>query len=287
MGFFDDPRTRRLKRDHAEMLKLQEESSILEFKDKGDTQEQYDVTFHGRCLAHEDPVKFTEKNKVDVVLGAQYPRGLPQISWKTPILHPNINGSTVCFGTFQMNPMVKLTEVMEMLWDIGRMALFNPYGGYQNAKDWHAVAAKVPGGFPTDPRILRDKSPAVPQPPPREASDEGDMLVISGVKDWRPNYLTDPGKIKQCVMKYLAKHDLDYDARVYTREEWHEREERFGNDALVTIVTEGPLYLLLNDGDSREAEEEIDRFDKFLYSLGLWRELGYTWSVHLYPRLER
>lgn len=282
MGFFDDPRSRRIKRDHVEMLKLQEESSILEFKAKGDTPENYDITFHGRCLAHEDPIKFTEKNKVDIVLSAQYPRALPQISWKTPILHPNINGSTVCFGTFQMNPMVKLTEVMEMLWDIGRLAMFNPHGGYQNAKDWHAVAAKVPGGFPTDPRILRDKSPAVPKPPQGEASDEGDVLVINGATIRRR--VSSLEELKSHVEAYLADRGLEFGARVYTQEEWLELGERSGNDALVTISTEGPLGELLNYGDSREAEEEIARFEEFLGSLGLWWELGYAWSVHLYTK---
>lgn len=280
MGFFDDPRTRRLKRDFEEMKKLQEESSILEFSTKGDPPEQYELTFHGKGLAGHSPIKYGKVHKISINLGIEYPRHIPSVHWQTAIVHPNINGGNPCFGNFAMNPRVPLVEVINILWDMTRLATLNPYGGFGQGIDWHALAKKIEGGFPLDPRILRDKVPP-PQEPPK-AEPGGEEFLIMGAAGAKPEV----EELKREIDLYLETHGLHDDTGVLTQDEWKARGEKYGNEAPITITTEGNLGRLLNGHMewNQYTQEELAEWDRFLDSLGLFWELGYAWSVHLYPK---
>jgi hypothetical protein len=89
--------------------------------------------------------------------------------------------------------------------------------------------------------------------------------------------------LKMDVQDFLVKNELDYDASVYTQKEWKQRGEKYGNDAPITIVSEGELYAILNDGGGRGAAALAKRFEKFLKSRDLYAEQSYAWAVHLYP----
>ena len=60
-----------------------------------------------------------DQHEVTIRLGANYPRMMPELSWKSPIFHPNISGSgVVClggYGTYWV-PSLNLDELCEMLW---------------------------------------------------------------------------------------------------------------------------------------------------------------------------
>jgi ubiquitin-protein ligase len=270
--FFETPRTRRLRRDFDEMRILRDESTILEFETEGDPPDRYRIVFHGKGL--ESGSRIRDVHELEMGLGAEYPHRLPVVRWTTPILHPNMEGGRApCFGSFAMTPYVRLTEIVEILWDMARMAIFN-LG--QGAGAWHDIARAV-GGFPVDPRILRDKAP--PAPPSVEEGPEIEIMGPTARRRWR----LDPEAVKTNVETYLRVHDLDFDARVHTQEEWRRRGEKYGNDAVVTITTEGPLGRLLNYGDWPGSEEEIEDWSRFIVSMGLYWDLGYAWSVHLYP----
>lgn len=273
--FKSGPRERRLQRDLGEMLKLRAESTILDFTMKGDPPESYVLTFAGRGL-HPDG-GFTELHQVAIQMGAEYPREKPAITWQTLILHPNISGSNVCMGSFTMSPYVKLTELVEILWDMARMAVYNIHSAYQKEVPWIELMKSV-GGFPVDPRILRDRVGRPPAPP---GSDEPEIFIMGASE--KPKEGPSAEAIKANVEFYLARNKLSHDSHVYTQEEWVKRGEKYGNDAQVTIATEGPLYALLNQGDWPGATFEIERFNGFLAQLGLYWDLGYAWSVHLYP----
>jgi hypothetical protein len=100
-------------------------------------------------------------------------------------------------------------------------------------------------------------------------------------KEWSPRWKKrTPEDVKTAVEKWLKERELFRDTRVYTREEWRERGEPYGNGAVATIATEGPLYAIMNYG---EAPRTLELLIGFLEKMGLWYELGYAWSIHLYP----
>lgn len=279
MGFFTDPRSRRLARDYEEMKKLRDESSVLEFKTTGDPPDHYDLVFKGKCLSNADPVEFVKKVQITMNLGSEYPRSAPSVSLNTRVLHPNINGGSICTGNFSMNPGVRLTEYVEILWDIVRMANFNPYGGYGHAKDWHEVEKAV-GGFPTDPRILRDKSAALP--PKAKDAESGDILVIEGSRGRGSESLANE------ILEYLSARGLDEGVQLYTRAQWRKTGEPRGRDAVVTIVTDGrtngPLWKALNYQTEDERYTKI-MFDDYLDDLGFLFGYGdYDNTFHVYRK---
>ena len=65
-------------------------------------------------MAHHD-------HRVEIKLGASYPRTIPEIRWITPIYHPNISEiGMVCLGGYGTHwvPSVQLDELCNMLWDM-------------------------------------------------------------------------------------------------------------------------------------------------------------------------
>jgi ubiquitin-protein ligase len=278
--FQTSPRARRLLRDFQEMNALRAQSSILDFSTKGDPPEHYTLTFLGRGIGPDkSPV---ETHQVEISLGSEYPRSMPSIRWLTPILHPNISKESVCMGSFTMSPYVRLVEIVEILWDMARMAVYNIHSGYHRDLGWQGIMQSV-GGFPVDPRILRDRLPPAP-PMPQGPGRDPDIFIMSGAQPpGREGEPFDQDALKANVEFYLSKKKLNHDARVYKQAEWQARKEKYGNEAVLTITTEGPLYSLLNDGSWPEAAEEITDLNSFLESMGVYWELGYAWSVHLYP----
>jgi ubiquitin-protein ligase len=281
MALFQSPRTRRLERDYEEMLQLKEQSSILDFEVSGNPPDRYVLTFKGGGLREEDgEVGIADRHQVEIKLGADYPRTLPQTHWLTPIVHPNISNGGPCLGAFGMTPNVRLTQIVEILWDMNRMAIYNPYSGYGQAKQsWDVLRDKF--GFPVDKRILRNLAPPTPEP---EDSGEPEMIMM-GTLEWTPStrYSKKPEALKAFITDWLRKHDLLYDTKVYTPDEWLARGEKYGERSLLTITTEGPLYDMMNDGWNPRLYE---KFQAFLTSIGIWYELGYAWSIHLYPKQE-
>lgn len=148
---------------------LRKESSILDFSEE--KLESYKITFNGRGL---DPSgKIIDVHELSLSFPMEYPRRVPEIRWLTPILHPNISGGRPCLGNFQMNPGVKLVEIVEILWDMARLAMFNVYGGYgEQVSSFRSVTKKV--ALPVDGRILRDKTGRTAE----EKQPEGDEDIM-------------------------------------------------------------------------------------------------------------
>jgi hypothetical protein len=79
--------------------------------------------------------------------------------------------------------------------------------------------------------------------------------------------------------------DLTFDAKLWSADEWHKRGEDYGEGALFTITTEGPLNGIINGHYSGpEVDKTLRDFDKMLKGLGIYYELGNSWSLHFYPR---
>lgn len=172
---FKSPRTIRLAHELGDLKNLKNDSTIFDFKAFGDPPEKYIVSFNGSTLvptggrekfpAHSiDPkdVAVGDHQEVEIILGAEYPRRGPQVRWLTPIVHSNIwGGGTVCLGNYSnaWTPYFRLVDMIEILWDMARLAVLNPRSagtGARNAEeDWEKLYRKFQ--FPVDRRPLRDK----------------------------------------------------------------------------------------------------------------------------------
>src|SRR5688572_3232045 len=159
---FDTPRGRRLAADAEAMKALREQSSILDFQAHGDPPERYLVTYRGRGLVRKseaDPVETADVHRVEIRLGIDYPRSRPDLQWLTGIYHPNISGvGAVCLGGYSTNwaPSLGLAELVEMLWDMVRMANYDPKSAYNYAAGrWCETQAIY--DLPIDKRSLRDR----------------------------------------------------------------------------------------------------------------------------------
>jgi ubiquitin-protein ligase len=156
---YHSPRTRRLRNDLAALDRLRSESSVFRFGAQGDPPYQYSILFQGRGLWRDrGKIRLSEAHRVEVKLGASYPRSMPEIRWVTPIYHPNISEiGMVCLGGYGTNwvPSVQLDELCVMLWDMARYHNYDIRSPYnRDAALW--VASQTAFLFPVDPRPLRD-----------------------------------------------------------------------------------------------------------------------------------
>jgi len=155
----DSPRIRRLRNDLAALDRLRSESSLFQFQSVGSPPYHYQIVFKGGGLRRENgKVKVSTTHRVEIKLGASYPRTIPEIRWLSPIYHPNISEiGMVCLGGYGTHwvPSVQLDELCMMLWDMARYHNYDIRSPYnRDAALW--VANQTSILFPTDPRPLRD-----------------------------------------------------------------------------------------------------------------------------------
>jgi ubiquitin-protein ligase len=155
----ESPRIRRLRNDLAALDRLRSESSLFQFQAVGSPPYHYQITFKGGGLRRENgKVKISSTHRVEIKLGASYPRTIPEIRWLSPIYHPNISEiGMVCLGGYGTHwvPSVQLDELCTMLWDMARYHNYDIRSPYnRDAALW--VANQTSILFPTDPRPLRD-----------------------------------------------------------------------------------------------------------------------------------
>jgi ubiquitin-protein ligase len=155
----ESPRIRRLRNDLAALDRLRSESSLFQFQAVGSPPYHYQIVFKGGGLRRENgKVKPSSTHRVEIKLGASYPRTIPEIRWLSPIYHPNISEiGMVCLGGYGTHwvPSVQLDELCTMLWDMARYHNYDIRSPYnRDAALW--VANQTSFLFPTDPRPLRD-----------------------------------------------------------------------------------------------------------------------------------
>jgi hypothetical protein len=160
----ESPRTRRLRSDFRALEALRDESSILDFEPHyltSATPEAYLVRFRGLGAwrrAGSPDVLLRDQHEVAIRLGANYPRMMPELTWKSPVFHPNISSSGfVClggYGTFWA-PSLNLDELCIMLWNMVRYANYDVNSPYnREAAVWAKTQQVFP--LPLDPRPLRN-----------------------------------------------------------------------------------------------------------------------------------
>jgi len=155
----ESPRIRRLRNDLTALERLCSESSVFEFQATGNPPHHYLITFKGKGLCRDrGKVKIVHYHRVEIKLGASYPRTIPELRWLTSVYHPNISEiGMVCLGGYGTHwvPSVQLDELCMMLWDMARYFNYDIRSPYnRDAALW--VANQTSILFPTDSRPLRD-----------------------------------------------------------------------------------------------------------------------------------
>jgi len=155
----ESPRLRRLRHDHRTLERLRSESTVFRFSASGDPPQRYVLTFYGRGLGiNRGRIQVIDQHKVEIKLGASYPRTMPELRWMTPIHHPNISEiGMVCLGGYGAHwaPSVQLEELCQMLWDMVRYHNYDIRSPYnRDAALW--VSRQTDFVFPLDERPLRD-----------------------------------------------------------------------------------------------------------------------------------
>lgn len=104
--------------------------------------------------------------------------------------------------------------------------------------------------------------------------------------EWSPRWSESKiAEIKRRMEQWLKTHRVALDARVYTRDEWEKRGEKYGNDALVTIAAEGQFYEMMNYPNAYDLKTQ-DKFRVFIKQMSLFMEQGLSWTWHFYPETE-
>lgn len=186
----ESPRIRRLRADRKSLEQLKSESSVFDFVARGEIPDTYTLLFRGAGVWRPDQgstVQFAERHEVYLRLGAAYPRMMPELTWRSPIFHPNISASgVVClggYGTYWV-PSLSLDELCTMLWDMIRYANYDPNSPYnREAAIW--AKGQTDYQFPLDPRPIRDRvalktrpaAPPIRNPKPAVAPSSNVVLV--------------------------------------------------------------------------------------------------------------
>lgn len=144
----------RLQKDYEELLRLsQGRDGLLSFEHRGapPTYYKFTITLKGLKLEGEQAVVH-EHHAFELKLGAYYPSEPPDVTWLTPIFHPNIRGQAVCHSQ-QWSPAWSLADFVIELGDMIRMDKFNTKSPLdRKAAAW---AEKERPRFPLDERSLR------------------------------------------------------------------------------------------------------------------------------------
>jgi hypothetical protein len=86
--------------------------------------------------------------------------------------------------------------------------------------------------------------------------------------------------LKREWQRYLKRNGLDIDVTWYSKTAWRERGEPYGNEAVLSLTFEGPLYDALNYGEYRWRNR--NELDEITRRHGFFMEQGYAWSIHFY-----
>jgi len=144
----------RLQKDFEELLRLTSgRTNLVAFEHRGNPPTYYKFTVQLKGLKLDsDRAIVHELHQFELKLGAYYPSEPPDVTWLTPIFHPNIRGQAVCHSQ-QWSPAWSLADFVIELGDMIRMDKFNTKSPLdRKASAW---ADKNEEQFPLDHRSLR------------------------------------------------------------------------------------------------------------------------------------
>lgn len=156
-------RIRALIADHNDMKALVEHRPQVEFEaNRSHAPDCYEVTFHYTSFVElpagqHEPLT-DDIHRVEITLGADYPRRAPFVRWLTPIFHPNIKQpeGVVCLGVLRERylPGIGLARLVRMLDEMVQWRNFDAFNPLNRAAaEWAANPEHWPqivaiGGHP-------------------------------------------------------------------------------------------------------------------------------------------
>lgn len=149
-------RDKRLKAEFERMQTLRSHSKFINFVTAGTPPDRYTMYFTCTGLAMKDNgLVTTSDHQVLIYLHSEYPRFQPQITWITPIFHPNIRGREVCLGR-SWSPAMMLDDLCLELGAIIQYKTFNLDDPLDQAaaKIIRELLEDSPEKFPVDHRNL-------------------------------------------------------------------------------------------------------------------------------------
>jgi ubiquitin-protein ligase len=178
-------RDERLSEDHERMERLQEISNGWFTFQVDRTWQEYLITLRckGICM-RAGAVKPIWEHRVGIRLGPGYHTQPPDLSWQTPIFHPNIFSYGVCLLA-RWGTETKLDDVCVWLWDMARYRLYN----LESTLDKAAVnwVKQHEAELPLDSRDLRalitgESQPS--QPPAQSTHDFSSVEILDLIRIW-------------------------------------------------------------------------------------------------------
>jgi ubiquitin-protein ligase len=125
------PRLRRLHADLAAMMELAHASELITFITEGNPPDRYQVTYICRGLYWPEGARrpsISMNHVAEFYLHRDYPRRPPQITWRTPLFHPNIlsveQGGAVCIGAW--SPAETLADLVIRVGEMVQYKQYNP-----------------------------------------------------------------------------------------------------------------------------------------------------------------
>ena len=157
-------RSARIRQDLAALEAIAAHSSIFTFRTLGEPVERLSLTFRGAGLAKttasEAKPELIHQHEIELRLPFSYPTSPPDIRWLTPIFHPNISFSgfvNLADVGLSWEAGMGIDVVCERLWDMARLAEFNPAKAVSYAaKKW--LEDQTDTTLPLDQRPLRDRA---------------------------------------------------------------------------------------------------------------------------------
>lgn len=150
----------RLRNDATDLQKLAAQCDWFDLRAEGDPPHTFHLTFRCRGLMKnaQNQVVETNLHKCTIQLTARYPTQAPNVTWHTPIFHPNIRGQAVCHSN-QWAPSWSLADFVVELSDMARFEKVNVNSPLdRTAADW---VRQNSSRLPTDTRELRAKPFAI------------------------------------------------------------------------------------------------------------------------------
>src|ERR1043166_483750 len=91
--------------------------------------------------------------------------------------------------------------------------------------------------------------------------------------------------MKAAILEWAKQNEYDHGLVFYSADEWKAKGETMGADSLMTFLIEGsPLQTIFGGHVGPELENKAtEELNRILEQFDCWFELGYAWSVHVYP----